>query len=60
MLILHESGEGKVQKLREGCLKRGRRTRGMSPRTSPFSFHIDVRTPNAVAYLGNNKKGTGF
>ena len=34
MSIWHESGEGKVPKLREGCLKRGRRCRGDGNRMS--------------------------
>ena len=37
MLIWHERGEGKVPKLREGCLRHAGSTRGDSGPMNPFS-----------------------
>ena len=44
--------EGKVPKVREGCLRQRSATRGKSERMNPIVYHIYVRTPHAGGMFG--------
>ena len=44
--------EGKVPKMREGCLRQRWPSRGESERVNPSLYHIYVRTPHAGRMIG--------
>ena len=48
--------EGKVPKVREGCLRQGWPPRGESERMNPIVYHIYVRTPHAGGMFGEKTR----